>query len=63
MLLAGLVGHAAIDHFIKGNEISSPADNSMEQSDNASEERQRRLFIEPTHVRFVISYELKIDFL
>ena len=62
MLVAGLIGHALIDRYIKGNEISSPADNSMEQSDNASEERQRRLFI-PSRVRFVISYELEIDFL
>ena len=44
MLAAGIIGHALIDHFIKGNEISSPADNSMEQSDNMSEERQRRFF-------------------
>ena len=64
MLAAGIIGHALIDHFIKGNEISSPADNSMEQSDNMSEERQRRFF--GGHlgkVRFLKSHELEIDFL
>ena len=57
MLAAGIIGHALIDHFIKGNEISSPADNSMEQSDNESEERQRRAPFFLTHVRFVITYK------
>ena len=64
MMAAGLLahaGHAIIDHYV-GNEISSPADNSMEQSDNLSEKRQRRLFGRPLYVRFVISHELEIDF-
>ena len=64
MLAAGVIGHALIDHFIKGNEISSPADNSMEQSDNMPEERQRRFLGQQWgKVRFLISHELKIDFL
>jgi len=45
--LKGLLaaGAGALAHHLLGEETESPADNSMEQSENMPEERQRRFWV------------------
>ena len=42
--LAANAAHAAINHYV-GDEADSPADNSLEQSENMPEERHRRFWV------------------
>ena len=45
MLAAGLAHHFLGEETASPDEIASPADNSMEESENMPEERQRRFWV------------------